>query len=42
MYHMWEHDSMEFFVDENNEKTVAFQTDDSHYRVNYFNLLTDR
>ncbi|WP_238540483.1 sugar-binding protein [Paenibacillus mucilaginosus] len=35
---LWEHDSMEFFVDENNAKTTAYQPDDRHYRVNYLNL----
>lgn len=35
---LWEHDSMEFFVDENNEKTTSYQADDRHYRVNYQNL----
>lgn len=35
---LWEHDSMEFFVDENNAKTVTYEADDSHYRVNYQNL----
>ncbi|MGG1514444.1 sugar-binding protein [Paenibacillus oryzisoli] len=35
---LWEHDSMEFFVDENDAKTTSFQSDDRHYRVNYLNL----
>ncbi|CAN7352620.1 Ig-like domain-containing protein [Paenibacillus sp. LjRoot153] len=35
---LWEHDSMEFFVDENDAKTTSFQVDDRHYRVNYLNL----
>ncbi|MFC4102687.1 sugar-binding protein [Paenibacillus xanthanilyticus] len=35
---LWEHDSMEFFVDENNAKALSYQADDSHYRVNYLNL----
>lgn len=35
---LWEHDSMEFFVDENDAKTTSFQADDRHYRVNYLNL----
>ncbi|MDU0206359.1 sugar-binding protein [Paenibacillus sp. MAH-36] len=35
---LFEHDSMEFFIDENNADTVAYQSDDSHYRVNYLNL----
>ncbi|WP_246320301.1 sugar-binding protein [Paenibacillus qinlingensis] len=35
---LWEHDSMEFFVDENNGDTIAFQSDDRHYRINYKNL----
>lgn len=35
---LFEHDSMEFFIDENNGDTVAYQSDDSHYRVNYLNL----
>lgn len=35
---LWEHDSMEFFVDENNAKTLTYEADDSHYRVNYQNL----
>lgn len=35
---LWEHDSMEFFVDENDAKTATYEADDSHYRVNYQNL----
>ncbi|WNR46017.1 sugar-binding protein [Paenibacillus roseipurpureus] len=35
---LWEHDSMEFFVDENDAKTLSYQADDRHYRVNYLNL----
>lgn len=37
---LWEHDSMEFFMDENNGNSTAFQLDDGHYRVNYENLRT--
>jgi len=31
----WEQDSVEAFVDENNEKTPFFQEDDAQYRVNF-------
>ncbi|WP_231891256.1 sugar-binding protein [Paenibacillus swuensis] len=37
---LWEHDSMEFFMDENNAKSKTYQPDDGHYRVNYENLRT--
>lgn len=37
---LWEHDSMEFFMDENNASSTAYQVDDGHYRVNYENLRT--
>ncbi|MBO2944416.1 endo-1,4-beta-xylanase [Paenibacillus sp. F411] len=33
----WEQDSIEVFVDENNEKTTYYQQDDGQYRVNYDN-----
>ncbi len=33
----WENDSMEFFVDENNGRTTAYEGDDAQYRVNYKN-----
>lgn len=37
---LWEHDSMEFFMDENNANSTVYQSDDGHYRVNYENLRT--
>lgn len=33
----WEQDSVEIFVDQNNEKTTSYQADDAQYRVNYAN-----
>lgn len=36
----WEQDSVEVFVDENNEKTTFYQDDDGQYRVNYENTAT--
>ncbi|SEN70094.1 endo-1,4-beta-xylanase [Amphibacillus marinus] len=36
----WEHDSVEVFVDENNEKTSFYQADDGQYRVNFLNEAT--
>ena len=36
----WEQDSVEAFVDENNEKTSFYQDDDGQYRVNYENTAT--
>lgn len=37
---VWEQDSVEIFVDENNGKTSSFQDDDGQYRVNFENLAT--
>ena len=37
---VWEQDSLEVFIDENNAKTVTYQADDVQYRVNYKNLKT--
>ncbi|MFK0522997.1 endo-1,4-beta-xylanase [Paenibacillus illinoisensis] len=37
---VWEQDSVEVFVDENNGKTSSFQDDDGQYRVNFENLAT--
>ncbi len=34
----WEQDSMELFIDENNEKTGSYQEDDKQYRINYKNV----
>ena len=36
----WEQDSVEVFVDENNEKTTFYQEDDGQYRVNFENTAT--
>lgn len=36
----YEHDSVEFFMDENNEKTTTYQPDDGQYRVNFEGLIT--
>lgn len=36
----WEQDSVEAFVDENNEKTTFYQEDDGQFRVNYENETT--
>lgn len=33
----YQQDSVELFVDEKNDKTMAYGSDDSHYRVNYLN-----
>lgn len=37
---VWEQDSVEVFVDENNGKTANFQDDDGQYRVNFENLAS--
>lgn len=34
----WEQDSIEFFLDEKNDKLTTYGSDDSHYRVNYNNV----
>jgi hypothetical protein len=34
---VWEQDSVEIFLDENNEKTTSHQADDRQYRINYDN-----
>jgi endo-1,4-beta-xylanase len=34
----WEQDSIEFFIDENNGRTVEFEADDAQYRVNFNNV----
>ncbi|MGN8646140.1 endo-1,4-beta-xylanase [Gracilibacillus sp. HCP3S3_G5_1] len=36
----WEQDSIEVFVDENNEKTSFYQDDDGQYRVNFNNVAS--
>ena len=36
----WEQDSIEVFVDENNEKTSFYQDDDGQFRVNYENTTS--
>ncbi|MCL6589366.1 MAG: endo-1,4-beta-xylanase [Firmicutes bacterium] len=36
----YEHDSVEFFIDENNGKTSIYEDDDAQYRVNFENLQT--
>lgn len=36
----YEQDSIEVFMDENNDKTRAYGSDDVHYRVNFENLRT--
>lgn len=36
----WEQDSVEVFIDENNEKTTFYQEDDGQYRVNFENTAT--
>lgn len=33
----YQQDSVELFVDEKNDKTMAYGSDDAHYRVNYLN-----
>ncbi|WP_051251116.1 sugar-binding protein [Paenibacillus harenae] len=35
---VWEQDSVELFLDENNAKSDTFGSDDGHYRVNFENL----
>ncbi|MFS0860645.1 endo-1,4-beta-xylanase [Paenibacillus taichungensis] len=37
---VWEQDSVEVFVDENNGKTANFQDDDGQYRVNFENAAS--
>jgi endo-1,4-beta-xylanase len=37
---VWEQDSVEAFVDENNAKTTFYQEDDGQFRVNYENMAT--
>lgn len=37
---VWEQDSVEIFVDENNGKTASYQEDDGQYRVNFENLAS--
>jgi endo-1,4-beta-xylanase len=37
---VWEQDSVEIFVDQNNGKTSSYQSDDSQIRVNFDNLLS--
>lgn len=34
---VWEQDSIEIFVDQNNEKTESYQEDDGQYRINFDN-----
>ncbi|SDY28353.1 Endo-1,4-beta-xylanase, GH35 family [Evansella caseinilytica] len=34
---VWEHDSVEIFIDQNNEKTAYYQSDDGQFRVNFDN-----
>ncbi|MDD5936313.1 MAG: sugar-binding protein [Clostridiales bacterium] len=34
---VYERDSVEFFLDENNDKTVSYSGDDLQYRINYLN-----
>ncbi len=34
----YQQDSVELFVDEKNDKTMAYGSDDAHYRVNYLNM----
>ena len=34
---VWEHDSVEIFLDQNNAKTTNYQNDDGQYRVNFDN-----
>jgi len=36
----WEQDSIEFFIDENNGRTVEYEADDAQYRVNFNNVQT--
>ncbi|MGE5548968.1 MAG: endo-1,4-beta-xylanase, partial [Bacteroidota bacterium] len=35
---VWEQDSVEIFIDENNAKTATYEADDAQYRVNFENL----
>ena len=35
---VWEQDSVEIFIDENNAKTAVYEADDAQYRVNFENL----
>ncbi|WP_051411144.1 sugar-binding protein [Acetivibrio clariflavus] len=37
-FNAWEQDSVEIFLDENNNKSVSYGYDDVHYRVNYNNV----
>jgi endo-1,4-beta-xylanase len=37
---VYEHDSVEVFVDENDNKSAYYQEDDSQYRVNFNNLVS--
>lgn len=36
----WEQDSIEVFLDQNNEKTTFYQEDDGQYRVNFENITS--
>ncbi|SCX91715.1 endo-1,4-beta-xylanase [Butyrivibrio sp. INlla14] len=36
----WEQDSVEVFIDENNNKSSAYQDDDKQYRINYENAYS--
>ncbi|MBN2616784.1 MAG: hypothetical protein JXR64_00585, partial [Spirochaetales bacterium] len=36
----WEQDSIEIFIDQNNEKSTSYQQDDAQYRVSYTNFVT--
>ncbi len=36
----WEQDSVEIFVDQKNDKTSSYGTDDSQYRINFKNVLS--
>lgn len=35
----WEHDSIEIFIDEKDNKSTSFEEDDSQYRINFNNLV---
>jgi endo-1,4-beta-xylanase len=37
---VYEQDSIEIFIDENNGKTIVYEDDDAQYRVNFENLQT--
>jgi GH35 family endo-1,4-beta-xylanase len=37
-FNAWEQDSIEVFLDENNNKSTSYGADDVHYRVNYNNV----